>query len=195
MTVGGDEELRISRAGKVIGAFKPARIQELLVTGVLLRTDHYWRPGMTGWGRLDEPGLDLSEMPVVAAPSPYARAVVHHFDEADADQDEYRRWTIFLSIKIAAAGLALLGVASAAVDTLQIIQMGQSIGSRYSGSYEYSYLRPGSIGKMNAFGYETVAWFAGWLLCVIIANSTHNYLVRKASITQQLKSLKISTAK
>ena len=195
MTLGGIEELRISRAGKVIGTFKPARVQELLVTGVLLRTDHYWRPGMTGWGQLDEPGLDLSAMRVVDTPSPSARPVVHHFDEADADQDESRLWVTFLSIKVGAAGIALLGVASAEVDALKVIQVGQSIGSRYSDSYEYSYLRPGSIGKINAFGYETVAWFAGWLLCVIIANSAHTYLVRKAAITRQLKLIKASTEK
>jgi hypothetical protein len=195
MTVGGAEELRISRAGKVIGAFKALRVQELLITGVLLRTDHYWRPGMTGWGRLDEPDLDQSAMRVVATPSPSARMVVHHFDEADADQDESRRWMIFLSIKIAAAGLALLGLADTGVDLMHVISPNSPRHLNIFGGIEVPPISPWSMGPINAVYVKFTLWFAGWLLCVIIANSAHTYLVRKAEITLKLKSLKINNEK
>jgi len=188
-------ELRISRAGKVIGSFKPARVQELLLTGVLLRTDHYWRPGMTVWGRLDEPDLDLSAMRVVATPSPSARMVVQHFDEADADQDESRRWMIFLSIKIAAAGLALLGLADTGVDLMHVITPNSSRRLDILGGIEVPPISPWSMGPINAVYVKFTLWFAGWLLCVIIANSAYTYLVRKAAITRQLKSLKVSTGR
>ena len=187
------EEFRISRAGKVIGTFKPGRVQELLVTGVLLRTDHYWRPGMTGWGRLDEPGLDLSVMPVVATPSPYTRTVVQHFDEADADQDESRHWLTFLYIKIAAAGLALLGLAHTALESVNVIRPNSSRRLDILGGIEVPPISPWSMGPINSVYVKFTLWFGSWLLCVIIANSVHTYLVRKASLTQQLKSLKVRT--
>jgi hypothetical protein len=189
------EEFRISRAGKVIGTFKPARVHELLVTGVLLRTDHYWRPGMTGWVQLDEPNLDLSAMRVVAAPTPSTRTVVNHFDEADADQDESRCWIIFLSIKIAAAGLALLGLADTSVDLMHVIRPNSPRYLDILGGIHVQPVSPWSLGPIQTVYVKFTVWFGSWLLCVIIANSVHTYLVRKGVITRQLKSLKVSNEK
>jgi hypothetical protein len=121
--------------------------------------------------------------------------VVHHFDEADADQDESRRWMIFLSIKIAAAGLALLGLADTGVDLMHVISPNSPRHLNIFGGIEVPPISPWSMGPINAVYVKFTLWFAGWLLCVIIANSAHTYLVRKAEITLKLKSLKINNEK
>lgn len=188
-------ELRISRAGKVIGSFKPARVQELLVTGVLLRTDHYWREGMKAWGRLDEPELDLSAMKIIIKPTPSDQPTKGHFDESPEQDDGTYRWRLFIAIKLGVTFAAVIGLAYTAIGLPQIIQPERSSRSGFLSGFDYPPVSPGSIGQMNAIYIKMMLWFAGWTLCVIIANSLYSYLERKADLTERLKLLEMSTKK
>jgi len=50
----GPVTIKIARGGAEIGEYDLEQVPDLLKTGVLRKSDHYWMTGMAGWGLLDQ---------------------------------------------------------------------------------------------------------------------------------------------
>lgn len=63
--------IKVARNGVEMGEYMPEAIPVLLSSGTLLLSDHYWKPGMSGW-------LLLSQFPMPqGGPPPMPRPVTH----------------------------------------------------------------------------------------------------------------------
>ena len=48
------KNVKVSRAGAVIGQFEPTEVRQGLIEGKFLASDHYWIPGMKDWMPLSQ---------------------------------------------------------------------------------------------------------------------------------------------